>query len=153
MLYVTYPAFSRNVSYLHPVFLYPLFIQFKLIVFTWLDPLQNDLDSLVIVPLHLQVWYPAVPLCRGNLAMSQKVLDGDEVGIGIEKLSSIILICCGKCFVSYWYLKASPGGFEPPLPAWKAGVLGQARRWGLLGRARLELATLCLKGRYSTSLS
>ena len=27
-------------------------------------------------------------------------------------------------------LRASPGGFEPPLPAWKADVLGQARRWG-----------------------
>ena len=25
---------------------------------------------------------------------------------------------------------ASPAGFEPASPAWKAGVLGQARRWG-----------------------
>ena len=94
-------------------------------------------------------------------------------------------------------LLASPTGFEPVSPAWKAGVLGRARRWGhdylkisaasygesstvrifylflfrsltppqaavialavcshlwavLVGRARLERATLCLKGRYST---
>ena len=75
-------------------------------------------------------------------------------------------------------LVASPRGFEPLLPAWKAGVLDLARRWGrniflrayckapgvinwnqdsrsalceLVGRVGLEPTTLCLKGRYSTT--
>ena len=51
-----------------------------------LRPLQNHLHGLVVVSLDLEVCYPAVALRCGNLAMSQKVLNGSKVGIGIEKL-------------------------------------------------------------------
>jgi hypothetical protein len=49
---------------------------------------------------------------------------------------------------------ASPTGFEPVLSAWKAGVLGRARRRGriLVSRAGFEPATLCLKARSGAKL-
>ena len=57
-----------------------------------------------------------------------------------------------------WKL-ASPAGFEPASPAWKAGVLGQARRWGLVwlmpkrkvSREGIEPSTTWLKVKCSTN--
>jgi hypothetical protein len=33
-------------------------------------------NGLAVVPLHLEIRYPAIPMGGRNLAMSQKVLDG-----------------------------------------------------------------------------
>ena len=47
--------------------------------------------ALVVVPLHLEVRDPAVALGRGDMGMSQEILDGGERGIGIEEL-------CGRAY-------------------------------------------------------
>ena len=112
MLYVTYPAFSLNISQLRTIFHYPFFVYpvktircafcgqpdysaspwgihdlpFVVLLFLGLRPLQDHLDSLVVVSLDLEVRYPAVALGCGNLAMPQEVLDGSKGSIGVEKL-------------------------------------------------------------------
>ena len=48
-----------------------------------LRPLQNDLHGLVVLPLDLEVGHAAVPLGRGNMLVSQKVLDSGKVGLRI----------------------------------------------------------------------
>ena len=61
-------------------------LPFVVIFFLCLRPLQDHLHGLVVVSLDLEVRYPAVALGCGNLAMSQEVLDGSKISIGIEKL-------------------------------------------------------------------
>jgi len=51
-----------------------------------LGPLQDNLHRLVIVPLHFEVCCPAVTLGRGNVRMTQKVLDRGQVGVRVQKL-------------------------------------------------------------------
>ncbi|MBP1609991.1 MAG: hypothetical protein H6Q04_2226, partial [Acidobacteria bacterium] len=43
------------VNILHSIFLYPFFVHIKVVSFVCLGPLQDDLDSLVVVSLHFQV--------------------------------------------------------------------------------------------------
>ena len=45
--------------------------------------LHHLVDGLVIVPLDLKVGYFAIALCGADLAMPQKILDDNQIGIGI----------------------------------------------------------------------
>jgi len=56
------------------------------ILFLCLRPLQNYLHGFVVVPLDLEVGYPAVALGCSNLAVSQEALYSRKGRIGIEKL-------------------------------------------------------------------
>ena len=49
-------------------------------------PFDHLLDSLKVIPLHFQVAHPAITLRCFDAAMAQKILDGDQVRIGIEQL-------------------------------------------------------------------
>ncbi len=51
-----------------------------------LRPLQDHLHRFIVVSLDLEVRDPAVPLGCGNLAMPQKVLNGSQIRISVEKL-------------------------------------------------------------------
>ena len=53
------------------------------VFFMTLHPLLDDLHGLVVVPFNLEVCHPAVALGRGNVVMTQKVLDRSKVGIGV----------------------------------------------------------------------
>gem|GEM_PF-6538050 len=57
-----------------------IFIHISTVFVAWLCPLHDNLDGLVVITLYLEVGHLAVPLCRGNLAVFQEVLDGDKVG-------------------------------------------------------------------------
>jgi hypothetical protein len=50
--------------------------------------LHNLVDSLMIIPLDLKVGYIAIALSGADLAMPQKILDDNQIGIGIQQLSS-----------------------------------------------------------------
>jgi len=48
--------------------------------------LQNHPHRLVVVSLDLEVRYPAIALGRGDLAMSEEILDRSQIRIGVQKL-------------------------------------------------------------------
>ncbi len=49
-------------------------------------PLQHHRHGLMVVPLHLEIGYPAVALGGFDAGVTQEVLDGHQGGIGIEEL-------------------------------------------------------------------
>ena len=49
-------------------------------------PLQHHRHGLVVIPLHLEIGHPAVPLGSLDPAMPQEILDAHQGGIGIEEL-------------------------------------------------------------------
>ena len=57
------------------------------VFFRCLRPLHNHLHGFVVVALNLQIRNPAVALSCGNLTMPEKVLNGSQMRIGVEKLS------------------------------------------------------------------
>ena len=48
--------------------------------------LQNRLHSPVIVPLYLEIGYPAVALRGLDTGMAQEILDGHQGSVSIEEL-------------------------------------------------------------------
>jgi len=48
--------------------------------------LHHLVDSLVIIPLHLEVGDFAIALSGADLTMPQKILDDNQIGIGIQQL-------------------------------------------------------------------
>ena len=51
-------------------------------------PLHHHRHGLVIVPLHLEIGHPAVPLSRFDPGMPQEILDGHQGSVGIEEPGS-----------------------------------------------------------------
>jgi len=52
------------------------------------SPLHHHRHGLVIVPLHLEIGHPAVPLRGFDPGMPQEILDGHQGSVGIEELGS-----------------------------------------------------------------
>jgi len=50
--------------------------------------LHDHLHRIEVVPLHLEIRHPAIPLGRLYIAVPEKILDGAQIGIRIEQLRS-----------------------------------------------------------------
>ena len=48
--------------------------------------LDHDLHGQVVVLLHLEIGHPAISLCRGDAAVTEKILNDREIRTGIEQL-------------------------------------------------------------------
>ena len=68
--------------------LYPSKRNFLSNITDGLSSRHHNLHSLEVVPLYLEIRNLAVSLGSGNLAMSEKVLDGSQPSISIKQLSS-----------------------------------------------------------------
>lgn len=85
-LYVTKFFFGRKIGSLYGVYLAPSFRSCQAFFTSPPGPFHHNLHGLKVVPLHLPVGYFAVSLCGLDPGMPQKVLDCDQVRIGVEQL-------------------------------------------------------------------